>query len=136
MTRLAAIFPVLLALLLGGCAYRYEPIYNVDRAMPPGVEHLSQDRIRDVIVAAGKPLGWSMQSVAPGHLEATENHKKLSATVDIYYTPVRLQISIKSTVNLRQTATTIHAHYNSWVRNLENQIMTNLSLAAPQGPAR
>ena len=130
MTRLAAIFPVVLALLLGACAYKHEAIYNVDRAMPPGTERLSQDRIRDVIVSAGKQLEWNMTPVAPGHLEATQNAPKYAATVDIYYTPTRLQILIKSTTNLLQTSTTIHAHYNFWIRNLESQITTDLQLAA------
>jgi len=75
-----------------------------------------------------------MIPIAPGHLEATEWTDKFSATSDIYYTPVRLQISLKSSVNLFQTATTIHAHYNFWVRNLEAAIISKLTLAASAPP--
>jgi hypothetical protein len=131
MMRLTTIFVIGLAVTLGGCAQRYRPIHNVDRPMPPGVARLSQDRIRDIIIAAGKPLDWSMTSVGPSHLEATEKADKYSATVDIYYTPVRLQILIKSTVNLMQTATTVHAHYNLWVGNLEAAVIDSLSQAGP-----
>jgi len=132
-TRFATIFSVTLALLLAGCAYKHEPIYNVDRAMPPGVEHLSPDRTRDAIISAGQQLDWVMTPVAPGHLEATENAEKYAATVDIYYTPARLQITIKSTRGFLQTATTIHDHYNLWIRNLESRIMGSLSAAAARG---
>jgi hypothetical protein len=136
MGRFAAVFPIILVLLLGGCAYKYQPIYNVDRAMPAGAERLSAEQMRDIIIHAGKTLEWSMEPLGPGHLEATQNPERYSATVDIYYTPTRLQILLKSTVNLRQTATTIHAHYNFWIRNLENQIMIELSAAAQPGAAK
>jgi hypothetical protein len=129
MIRLTAIFAVALALLLGGCAQRYRPIDNVDRAMPPVVESLSPDRTRDVIITAGRQLDWIMTPISPGHLEATQRTPKFSATADIYYTPVRLQILLRSSVNLFQTPTTIHAHYNLWVRNLEKSIITDLSHA-------
>ena len=131
MMRLTTIVTIALAVLLGGCAQRYRPIYNVDRAMPAGVERLSPERLRDVIVASGKQLEWSMTPIAPGHIEATEKTEKFSATVDIYYTPARLQILIKSTVNLMQTATTVHAHYNLWVGNLEAGIISNLTAVVP-----
>jgi len=135
MKRRTVISAMAFTVLLGGCVQRYRPIYNVDRAMPAGVERLSPDRIRDIIVASGKQLTWRMTPIAPGHLEATQSTDKFSATVDIYYTPVRLQIVIKSTINLMQTATTVHAHYNLWVGNLEAGIITNLTLAVPAGSA-
>jgi PBP1b-binding outer membrane lipoprotein LpoB len=134
MMRLTTIITIALALLVGGCVQRYRPIENIDRAMPPGVERLSLDRTRDIIIAAGKQFDWSMTPIAPGHLEATERTEKFSATVDIYYTPVRLQILLKSSVNLMQTATTIHAHYNLWVRNLEASIISNLTSAVSAPP--
>jgi hypothetical protein len=133
MARLTAIFSVVLGLLLGGCAYRYEPIYNVDRAMPPGAEHLPQDQIRDIIVTAGKQLEWNMTPIAPDHLEASQSAPKYSAIVDIYYTPTRLKIVIKSTTGFLQTSTTIHDHYNFWIRNLESRIITDVSVAAKAG---
>jgi len=126
--RLAAVFAVAFALLLGGCL-RYEPIDNVDRPMPPNAEHMSQDRIRDLIVNSGRQLEWVMTPVGPGHLEATHDAGKISATVDIYYTPARLQILLKSSRNLFQTATTVHGHYNLWIRNLEKQIIDDVAAA-------
>ncbi len=128
MMRLAATFTVAFALLLGDCL-RYEAIYNVDRPMPRSAEHLSPDRMRDLIVDAGRQLQWVMTPVAPGQLEATHDAGQLAATVDIYYAPARLQISLKSSRNLSQTATTIHAHYNLWIRNLEKQIIDNVAAA-------
>src|SRR5580658_1261404 len=132
MTRLTVTFAIIFALLLGGCAQRTRQIYNVDRPMPHGVERLSPVRIRDLIIAAGKSLEWSMTPIAPGHLEATDTSEKVSATVEIYYTPARLQIQIGSTVNLFQTATTVHDRYNRMVKSLESGIVDNLSAAAGQ----
>jgi len=126
---MTAIFMIALTVLLGGCAQRYRPIENVDRAMPAGAERLSPERTRDIIIAAGKELDWSMISIAPGHLEATQKAPRFMATTDIYYTPTRLRISLKSSVNLFQTATTIHAHYNLWIRNLEASIISKLTAA-------
>ena len=129
MMKMTAIFTIAFAVLLGGCAQRYRPIENVDRAMPAGVERLSPDRTRDAIITAGRQLDWSMTPIAPGHLEATQRTPKYMAVSDIYYTPTRLRISLKSSVNLFQTATTIHAHYNLWVRNLEAGIAMGLTSA-------
>ncbi len=126
--RLAAILSIGLTLLLGGCV-RYEPIHNVDRAMPPNVQHLSENQIRDVIVRAAHKFEWSVTPVAAGHLEAVQNTGKFAATIDIYYTPTRLQILLKSSTNLSQTATTIHDHYNLWARNLEKEIIDELTVA-------
>lgn len=126
--RLAAILTVSLPLLLGGCV-RYEPIDNIDRAMPSNAQHLSQNQIRDVIVHAVHQFDWDATPIEPGHLEAIQNHGQLSATVEIYYTPARLQITLKSSKNLFQTATTVHAHYNLWVRNIEKEIIDELTVA-------
>ena len=136
MARFVALVPVLFVLLLGGCTYKHEPIYNVDRPMPPGAERMSSDRIREIIIAAGDKLEWHMTQTGPGHLEAIQNPPKFSATVDIDYTPARLQIHLKSSVNLLQTDTTIHAHYNFWIRNLESEIVSSLTAAQPLVSAR
>jgi hypothetical protein len=131
MKQPAAIFMVVLALLLGACVQRWRPIYNVDDAMPPNAAQMSPDRMRDLIVKAGEDFNWTMKPIAPGHIEATQAAANYSATVDIYYTPERLKILLKSSVNLRQTDTTIHAHYNLWVGNLEKSILDNLSPTPP-----
>ncbi len=124
--RLAAIVTLGATLLLGGCQ-RYEKIDTVDRAMPPNVQHLSEDQIHDAIVHAASKLDWSITPVAPGHLEATQNSGQLSATVYINYAPDRLQIVLKSSTNLFQTATTVHGRYNRWVRSLEKEITDELA---------
>lgn len=131
MMKFKVVLVVAMSLLLGGCFQRYRPITEVDRAMPPVVEHLSADRTRDVIITAGRQLDWIMTPIKPGHMEAVQRAPKFSATVDIYYTSTRLQIRLQASHNLFQTATTIHAHYNLWVRNLEAAIITDLSHTAP-----
>ena len=120
----------LAGLLVGGCAHKYRPIYNVDRPMSPNVQRLSPDRTRDTIARAGRQLDWDMKPAAPGHFVATHEDRKHSATVDVYYTPAKLQIILKSTQMLNQTATTIHDHYNLWVRHLEKRIVDDLELVA------
>jgi len=129
MAKRTALFLIGFVLPFGGCAYQHQAIYNVDRSLPPAAEHMSVDKIRDIVVAAGTHYEWIMQPVAPGHLEASERKEKYAATADIYFNQTRLTIALKSSANLNQTATTIHGHYNVWIRNLENRIVSDISAA-------
>jgi hypothetical protein len=129
MARMVTSCALVFALLVAGCM-RYEPIRNVDRAMPPNAAHLSPDRMRDVIIDAGSRFAWTMTAVAPGHLEATHKDGNLAATVDIYYSPTSLRMILKSSQNLFQTPTTVHAHYNLWAGNLEKSIIDELATSS------
>jgi len=121
---------VCLALMLGACAHKLEPVYNVDDPMPASAQALSLDKIEVVIVEAGQTRGWKFQHVAAGHLVATQTTEKLSATVDIYFDKQSWRIAYQSSVGMKAENGTIHDHYNFWIRNLEHDISARLANAA------
>lgn len=121
---------VCLALLLGACAYKHEPVYNVNDPMPASAQSLSLDKIETVIVEAGQTRGWKFQHVGTGHLVATQTTEKLAATVDIYFDKQTWRIAYQNSVGMNAANGTIHSHYNSWIHNLEQDISTRLTNAA------
>ena len=121
---------VCLSLILGACAHRHEPVYNVDDPMPASAQSLPQEKIETLIVEAGQTRGWTFQHVASGHLIATQIGEKVSATVDIYFDQKSWRIAYQSSSGMRAENGTIHDHYNFWIRNLEHDISTRLSNAA------
>jgi opacity protein-like surface antigen len=120
---------VLVALAIGSCAYRAQPVYNVDNPLPPSAQSLSLAQIESRIIEGGAFYQWQMRRADDGHLVAVHTQPKFSATVDIYFDRQGYKIIKQSTVGFRDTGTTIHDHYNAWIRNLEKGI--DARLAAP-----
>lgn len=116
------------ALVLGACAYKSQPVYNVDKSL--SAQSLSLDRIESLIMEAGSGLNWQFQRVAAGHLKATQQQPKFSAVVDIYFDQQNYKIVKNTTTGLNDQGATIHSHYNTWIRNLEKSIDSKLALAA------
>ncbi len=123
---------VLLALLtVSACGYQHRPIYNADDPMPRWNQNLPPQRLEDLIVAACTTLGWKTQHVADGHLVAIQSREKFAATVDILFDRDHWQIRYQSSVGLNADGSTIHDHYNLWVRNLEREIQLRLNSTLP-----
>jgi hypothetical protein len=118
---------VLLALVVGACAYKHEPIYNVDDPVPPSAQALPADKIGKAITESAQVLRWTVENAGPGHLVATQSQPKMSATVDIYYTQTSWRIVYKTSTGLRAEDGHIHDHYNLWIRNLEQEIKVHLN---------
>ena len=116
------------ALVLGACAYKFQPVYNVDKPLP--AQSLSLDRIESLIMEAGSTLNWQFQRAGAGHLKATQQQPKFSALVDIYFDQQHYKIVKNTTTGLNDQGSTIHSHYNMWIRNLENSIDSKLALAS------
>jgi hypothetical protein len=125
MKRLVMIVFAMLA--IGSCTYREQPVYNVDKPLPQSAQTLSLAQIESQIVEGGRPYQWDFRRVGDGHLIAVHSQPKLSATVDIYFDRERYKIVKQSTVGLNDAGTTIHSHYNVWIRNLEKGIDTSLA---------
>ncbi len=121
---------VLIALVVGACAYKHQPIYNVDRSMPAGAATLPMGRIEEVIVSAGQIHNWKFQHIDTGHLIATQSDVKHSAEVDILFDQKSWRIIHRSTTGMADEGGTIHSHYNVWIRNLEKDIDTRLTNVA------
>ncbi|MBV9785753.1 MAG: hypothetical protein JO264_18255 [Acidisphaera sp.] len=109
-------------LVLGAC-HRDAPIYNVQSDRFSGQASLSQRTAQ--IDRAGAALGWSMNNVRPGHIEATLHLRENTAVVAIDYTPYAFSISyVSGSPSLNYTGSQIHPNYNGWIHNLEQRIVS------------
>ena len=115
-----------LALALGGltiaACHRDAPIYSVQSDKFNGRAQLRQRT--EQIDRAGGELGWSMNTLRPGHIEATLHLRENTAVVAIDYTPYTFSITyISSSPRLNYTGTQIHPSYNGWIERLEQRIL-------------
>lgn len=132
MTRYLTSLALLSILVLAGC--RAAPIYNasdVAFTIPPtsSQKELTLDDYKDAIIRGGARRGWTFEDAGPGHLignVAVRN--KHFATVDIVFDTKEYSIVYKSSQNLNYNAGRgeIHPNYNSWIRNLEQEIQTEI----------
>lgn len=124
---------VLLALTLfttAACAGRIEPIYNVkDHPIPAAAQKLSVQDIGRNIMIAGAGRRWQFEQTAPDKLQAKYDNGKHAAVIDIAYSKTAYSITLVSTVNLHQKGDEVHRQYNFWIRNLEKDIDSRLSIA-------
>jgi hypothetical protein len=119
---------MLVVAALGACAYKAEPIYNVDhKPLPSGAQSLPPERIEALIIEGGHVYSWQFERRGAGHLVAAQRQPKYSAVVDIYFDQKTYSIIHQSSEGLLDTGTTIHGHYNLWIRNLEKGIDTRLA---------
>lgn len=117
-------------LLLSGCAYKHQPIYNVNNHPVPTVaQSLSPSEIEQNIIAAGESRGWKFSRQEPGKLLASLEKDKLGAQVAISYSQTSYSIQHVSTHGMLEENGTVHSHYNFWIRNLESDIDTRLNNA-------
>jgi len=116
------------ALVLAACAHKSQPVYEVNKPLP--AQSLSLDRIEALIIEAGTPLKWQFQRDGAGHLKATQQQPKFAATVDIYFDQQNYKIVKNNAIGLNDRGTTIHSHYNTWIKNLEQSIDSKLASAS------
>ena len=105
---------------LAGCG-RSAPINNEVRGEFLGRANLA--RRGEQIRAAATGLGWKTQSIRPGVIQATLDLRSHQAIVDISYDTHRFSIGYVRSTNLNYDGTSIHPNYNSWVSNLEREII-------------
>ena len=117
-------------LLLGACAHKHQPIYNVDRPMPISAQNLPTAKIESLIVANGQIHGWKFQHVNDGQLVATYMNEKFTAVVDIYFDHQHWRIQHQASSGFRDDGVTVHSHYNNWIKNLERDIDIGLTNGA------
>ena len=119
---------VLLAvLMLAGCAYKQQPIYNPVQPVPLSAQSLPLERIEALIIAGAQMRAWRAERIGPGHLRAAQVADKFSATVDITFDQRQFRITYRSSSGLLANDGVIHAHYNFWMRNLEADIRNKLA---------
>jgi hypothetical protein len=121
-------FMALAVFLIGvaACA-RHEPVYTVENHPIPAVaQKLTLPEIEKTIMLAGSQRNWRFEPVKPGQLKGRFFDGKHEAIVDVSYSQTAYSIGLNSTMNLRQTDSTIHGRYNNWIRNLERDIEERL----------
>ncbi len=122
---------IVLALLLFTVSCANKPIYSVaSRPMPPAAKNLTLDRLEQAIVEGGQARRWFFDAVAPGRLRATQDQGKHLAIVEILFDQSNYSINLVRTSGLKEQGATISRHYNTWVRNLEDDIYASLVRAS------
>ena len=86
----------------------------------------SQDDVEKAIIRACYELGWMPRKINNEVIEANLNIRSHQATVNIYYTTNSFHIDYYDSYNLNYNGYKIHKNYNSWVRNLEKRILSEL----------
>lgn len=128
----ALLAAAVLSLSLGAAQARDEPM-NVPQRISvegkPGV--VDQDTVRKVLIRAGARRNWTVQSDAPGELQLKQNRQgKHEAVVAIKYDAKGYQVAYSSSFNLNANLEQqrIHPTYNMWLRNLNSDIESEISL--------
>jgi hypothetical protein len=124
MKRLVVLLAVI---MLAGCAYKQQPIYNPVQPVPLSAQSLPLARIEALVIAGAQMRAWRVERVGGGHLRATQVADKFSATVDITFDQRQFRITYRDSNGLMANNGAIHSHYNFWVRNLEADIRNKLS---------
>lgn len=114
---------------LGAC--REQPIYESTNGQFQGRASL-QEREAQIRRAAASQPGWSVQSMRPGLLRASNSWRAHQMTVDIAFDIRTFTISYVNSVNLDYDGARIHQSYNDRVRGLERAIIQYSG--APGGP--
>ncbi|USG62667.1 hypothetical protein NBZ79_06710 [Sneathiella marina] len=125
--RLASL--ILFVIFISACQPRIQPIYVPSSvALPPGLETAPLSVIRDGILDAGAAKSWKMKEIEPGVIRGTlDVQNKHQAVVDVVYTNKAYTINYVSSRNLLSQGARIHRSYNTWVRQLESGISSNLN---------
>jgi hypothetical protein len=113
---------------LGAC--RAQPIYESSNGQFQGRGSLSEREALIRRAAASQP-GWSVQSMRPGLLRATNTWRSHQMTVDISFDIRTFTIRYVNSVNLDYNGAQIHAAYNDRVQALERAILQGSGAGLP-----
>ena len=113
---------------LGAC--RGQPIYETADGQFQGRATL-QEREAQIRRAAASAGGWSVQSMRPGMLRATNTWRSHIMTVDITFDVRSFSIRYLSRTPLDYDGARIHQNYNARVQALERAIMQMSGTSAP-----
>ena len=137
--RPSAIVVVILGLLVG-CT-REQPVYDVrDRAVPTNLAFLGLVEIEKRIINAAAATQWQAKPIKPGLVRATNRRRNHVAVVKIEFNTRTYSIKYESSKNLLygegyvhssgSIPAVIHRNYNKRVRQLEFEIVRQLSRPA------
>lgn len=116
---------VSLLLLFAACGS--STVVNYSNEAHSAAQGTSSKQIGDAIRRAGAGRGWVMKRRGPGKIEATLNIRVHTAVVEVSYNKKTFSINYKDSDNLSYDNGSIHRNYNSWVKNLRQAILAQIS---------
>lgn len=127
-----ALVAMSLGLTLGTAVARDEPMYVPERVNLAGRPGITQSKVHDSLVRAAARRNWVVQSDAPGEMVLKQSRNgKHEATVKVTYDATGYQLIYANSYNLNADTDKqrIHPTYNMWIRNLSNDVASEVSLA-------
>ncbi|WP_438869071.1 hypothetical protein [Pseudomonas sp. L1(2025)] len=123
---------ITLALLtIAGCTNK--PVLNTQHDLPATAQ-LSEENIKQVIVAALQKREWTVQRLSPHLVQAEITvRNQFHAEIDIRYTRTSYAITYRDSRDLGYKDGKIHRNYNRWVSMLDRDIMARLQSAGING---
>jgi hypothetical protein len=122
---------IALALLTtAGCTSK--PVLNTQHELP-ATPQLSEEKMKQVIVAALQKREWTVQRLSPQLVQADITVRgQFYAAIDIRYTRNSYAISYRDSRELGYKDGKIHRNYNRWVSMLDRDILAGLRAAGMQ----
>jgi 3-hydroxyisobutyrate dehydrogenase-like beta-hydroxyacid dehydrogenase len=126
-----ALVALSLGLALGTAAARDEAMVVPERITVAGKAGLTQAKLHDALIRAAARRNWIVQNDVPGELLVKQSRQgKHEATVKMVYDDTSYQLVYANSYNLNvdTDAKRIHPTYNMWIRNLSNDVASEVSL--------
>jgi len=136
--KVISVILVFIGITWTGCT---RDLYNVQDTPVPSFKDrsLSLEEVKNAIMRSKGTsyVRYEMHDIEPGLIRCQLKFKKKHrAWVDIPYSQKSYSIQYKSSQNLRfqppsedNPAETIHRHYNTWIRDLDQSTQMNMSVA-------
>ncbi|KMT55885.1 hypothetical protein [Pseudomonas fildesensis] len=116
---------ITLALLTtAGCTSK--PVLNTQHDLPANAQ-VSEEKIKQVIVAALQKREWTVQRLSPQLVQAEITvRNQFYAAIDIRYTRNSYAITYRDSRDLGYKDGKIHRNYNRWINMLDRDILAGL----------
>ncbi|MDE1529408.1 hypothetical protein PVE90_06720 [Pseudomonas carnis] len=116
---------ITLALLTtAGCTSK--PVLNTQHELP-ATSQVSEEKMKQVIVAALQKREWTVQRLSPQLVQAEITVRgQFYAAIDIRYTRNSYAITYRDSRDLGYKEGKIHRNYNRWVSMLDRDILAGL----------
>jgi len=112
--------------LLTTAACTSKPVLNTQHDLPANAQ-VSEEKIKQVIVAALQKREWSVQRLSPQLVQADITvRNQFYAAIDIRYTRNSYAITYRDSRDLGYKDGKIHRNYNRWVSMLDRDILAGL----------
>lgn len=116
----------LAATVLVGCNTVNQKQYNLVTEVPAGY---TAKQVENAIIETGKARRWKITNAGSGRLMATQSVAGgISAKTEVTYSGRSYSFKLLSSTGLRQTETSAHRRYNSWIHKWNDDIKLKLKI--------